>query len=126
MYLPGITETELSNTNEKEEYMLGIAEIIEELNINVGSMGICAKSLEYGDVAWCCMDCEKDPTAIICSACFDKGNHEGHRVQLKRNVGGCCDCGDIDAWEEAGFCTDHKGYETNPDKVINKLPEGIV
>ena len=63
-------------------------------------MGVCAKILKAGDVAWKCEDCEKDPTCIICQECFEKSNHKGHRVWLKTNVGGCCDCGDIDGWEE--------------------------
>ena len=67
--------------------------------------------MEYGDVAWRCMDCEKDPTCIICKSCFEKGDHTGHRVLLKRNVGGCCDCGDPEAWDPDHFCSDHKGYE---------------
>jgi len=29
-------------------------------------MGVCAKPLKAGDVAWKCEDCEKDPTCIIC------------------------------------------------------------
>ena len=41
-------------------------EIIEEINQEAGSLGVCAKQMEYGDVAWRCMDCEKDPTCIIC------------------------------------------------------------
>jgi hypothetical protein len=91
----------------------------------MGSMGICAKSMEYGEVAWRCMDCEKDPTCIICSECFEKGDHTGHRVQLKRNVGGCCDCGDPDAWDPEHFCSDHKGYEQSPEQILAKLPAAI-
>lgn len=79
--------------------------------------------MQYGEVAWRCMDCEKDPTCIICSECFDKGDHTGHRVQLKRNVGGCCDCGDPDAWDPDHFCSDHKGYAQSPEQVLAKLPE---
>jgi hypothetical protein len=93
--------------------------------MDVGSMGICAKTLAYGEVAWRCMDCEKDPTCIICSSCFEKSDHTGHRVQLKRNVGGCCDCGDPEAWDPEHFCSDHKGYETSPEEKLDKLPKKI-
>ena len=88
-------------------------------------MGVCAKQMDYGDVAWRCMDCEKDPTCIICSECFEKGDHTGHRVQLKRNVGGCCDCGDPDAWDPEHFCSDHKGYDQSPEEILSKLPAKI-
>ena len=64
------------------------------------------------------MDCEKDPTCIICQSFFEKGNHTGHRIQLKRNVGGCCDCGDPEAWDQDHFCEDHKGVNNfNPEEM---------
>ena len=71
------------------------------------------------------MDCEKDPTCIICAECFEKSDHTGHRVQLKRNVGGCCDCGDPEAWDPEHFCSDHKGYEMSPEETLSKLPKNV-
>lgn len=50
-----------------------------------------------------------DPTCIICEDCFKNGNHEGHRYVLKKFAGGCCDCGDPEAWNEKGFCKNHSG-----------------
>ena len=83
-----------------------------------GGKGVCAKTLSHGDVAWKCETCEKDPTCIICQECFELGDHKGHKVWLKRNVGGCCDCGDPDAWAESGFCKKHKGYEASADTLL--------
>ena len=89
-------------------------------------MGVCAKQMNYGDVAWRCLDCEKDPTCIICSECFEKGDHTGHRVQLKRDVGGCCDCGDPEAWDEEHFCSDHKGlHDVDAHEILEKMPSII-
>ena len=84
---------------------------------------MCAKTLSHGDVAWKCETCEKDPTCIICQECFEKGDHKGHRVWLKRNVSGCCDCGDSSAWDEAGFCSKHKGYSS--ETLLELLPPFI-
>ncbi|CDW74007.1 zinc finger family protein [Stylonychia lemnae] len=100
---------------------------IEEMKQNSGSQkgGVCAKTLRSGDVAWKCEDCELDPTCIICQECFEKGNHKGHRVWLKKNVGGCCDCGDPDAWRENGFCSDHKGYEASSEQLLQNLPNYV-
>ena len=42
---------------------------------------------------------------------------------MQKTVLGCCDCGDPDAWAEAGFCKFHPGYakfETNVD--VGDLP----
>lgn len=32
-------------------------ETLDRINQNVGSMGACLRPLEYGDVAWRCMEC---------------------------------------------------------------------
>lgn len=67
-----------------------------------------------------------DPTCIICVECFQKSNHEGHRVRLQRGASGCCDCGDTTAWKSAGFCSDHQGYvDYTDDQIDELLPEGV-
>ena len=88
-------------------------------------LGVCAKPLKAGDVAWKCEDCEKDPTCIICLDCFNNSDHEGHRTWLKTNVGGCCDCGDPEGWEPNGSCSKHKGIESSKDQALDALPTKI-
>lgn len=46
-------------------------------------------------------------------------------MQLKRNIGGCCDCGDPEAWDENNFCSDHKGYKVDPKELLEKIPQQI-
>lgn len=42
--------------------------------------GLCRKVLNpKTDIGYTCLDCQKDPTCIICRGCFEKGNHRGHR-----------------------------------------------
>ena len=74
--------------------------------------GVCGKVLTYNDSGWKCLDCELDPTCIICTECFEKGNHKGHRVFFKSHVSGMCDCGDLEAWRPGGNCSDHQGQQT--------------
>lgn len=50
-----------------------------------------------------------DTTCIICHECFKNGNHEGHRYVFRKFAGGCCDCGDPEAWSQEGFCKNHSG-----------------
>lgn len=97
-------------------------EVTVQLASQAAGMGVCAKTLKAGDVAWKCEDCEKDPTCIICQECFEKGDHKGHRTWLKTNVSGCCDCGDPDGWAEEGFCTDHKGFAASSESMLKSLP----
>ncbi len=43
-----------------------------------------------------------------CTSCFRRSNHIGHEVFFhKSSIGGCCDCGDLEAWAEEGSCPDH-------------------
>ena len=56
-----------------------------------------------------CFDCQVDSTCIICLQCFKNGNHEGHKYIANNAGGGCCDCGDKEAWAEKGFCKNHSG-----------------
>ena len=91
------------------------------------TLGVCAKPLKSGvDVAWKCEDCEKDPTCIICKECFEKSDHTGHRVWLKTNVSGCCDCGDPEAWDPKGCCPDHQGIDSSRGPALAKVPTKIV
>jgi len=101
-------------------------EVIEDISANASNMGVCAKNLYGGEVAWRCLDCELDPTCIICADCFNKGDHKGHRYFLKTNVSGCCDCGDPDGWKEPGFCSDHKGFAASSEAMLKSLPPYIM
>ena len=89
------------------------------------TLGVCAKVLKHGDVAWKCEDCEKDPTCIICLDCFNNSDHEGHRTWLKTNVSGCCDCGDPEGWDMKGACATHKGIDSSKEEALNALPAAV-
>jgi hypothetical protein len=47
--------------------------------------------------------------AVVCGACFENGNHKGHRYTKINSMGGNCDCGNPDAISPQGFCINHKG-----------------
>ena len=89
--------------------------------------GLCRKLLKTNkDVGYCCLDCQKDPTCIICSSCFEKSNHKGHRIFLKQQVSGMCDCGDADAWDAKGNCSDHSGYVEEDNFVTAAEKEQLI
>ena len=59
-----------------------------------------------------CYSCATDPTCCVCSRCFEGSDcvAKGHQYQIFRaGAGGCCDCGDAEAWDPAGFCKRHSG-----------------
>ena len=68
----------------------------------------CGYEFRRGDIAWNCKSCQKDETCVLCNDCYMKSNHDGHEVFFYyTQSGGCCDCGDQEAWEQKGFCTEH-------------------
>lgn len=70
---------------------------------------ICGMMFKKGDLVWTCQTCGKDPTCVQCDACFRDSDHTGHEVYFHRSIGsgGCCDCGDAEAWASTGNCSLH-------------------
>ena len=94
---------------------------VKKLKSATEGMGVCAKVFKKGDIAWRCQDCEKDETCVMCQSCYEKSDHEGHRVWLNTEVGGCCDCGDPDSFIPSAFCSDHKGFEASTEAMLATL-----
>lgn len=70
---------------------------------------VCGKVWKEDTLAYKCKTCERDPTCVICVECFREGDHTGHDFSVLRTSGGCCDCGDPQAWRPGGFCRHHPG-----------------
>ncbi len=82
-----------------------------------GSKSVCGMVFKKGDIVWTCRQCGKDPTCVQCDACFRNSDHKGHEVYFHRSggSGGCCDCGDPEAWTDSGNCAAHGNKETSPE-----------
>lgn len=69
----------------------------------------CGYVFRRGDIAWNCRTCQSDSTCVLCDTCFRESDHTGHDVFFHRtSPGGCCDCGDIEAWRIEGCCDRHR------------------
>lgn len=111
------------------------------------SQGLCGYIFQRNDIAFNCKTCQLDETCVLCLNCYQNGNHEGHDIFFHRTFpGGCCDCGDSEAWDPEGFCiyhgdrTDNEGENGTPReqseeglglpqelmRVADALFEGIV
>ena len=76
---------------------------------NAAAAGPCGYVFKRGDIAWNCRTCQTDATCVVCDDCFRQSDHTGHEVYFHRTTpGGCCDCGDIEAWAVSGCCPRHK------------------
>jgi E3 ubiquitin-protein ligase UBR3 len=93
---------------------------------NGGARGVCGAVWGSHYIAYRCRTCELDPTCAICVPCFQHGNHSTHDYSMIRTGGGCCDCGDITAWKQSGFCSRHcgpgQGTSLSPSVVATATP----
>lgn len=65
-------------------------------------------------------NCQTDPTCVQCDTCYRNSDHVGHEVYFHHaSPGGCCDCGDLEAWKQSGCCSAHSGPDIGQDPVDN-------
>jgi hypothetical protein len=80
----------------------------------------CGYVFRRGDIAWNCRTCQYDSTCVLCDKCFHNSDHEGHDVYFHRtSPGGCCDCGDTEAWKSEGCCPLHRPKNVKVDSKID-------
>jgi len=70
---------------------------------------------------------------VLCARCFHATNHEGHNVSffIAQQSGGCCDCGDEEAWRRDIRCPHHPPagpsdpQDTTPRHITHPLPNTV-
>ena len=77
-------------------------------------MPVCNKMLQEYEQVYRCYDCSDHEAAVLCIACFEAGNHTGHRFKKISSGGGNCDCGNPLAIKKTGFCRNHSGEALIP------------
>ncbi|KAF9932455.1 hypothetical protein FBU30_008158 [Linnemannia zychae] len=91
----------------------------------------CGHTFKMGEGVFRCRTCALDETCVFCLRCFHGTNHEGHDTSFSVNNGGggCCDCGDPEAWKVELDCVYHSAKhipqgESDP-KNLEYPPEVI-
>ncbi|KAK9173723.1 UBR1-like ring finger treble clef domain containing protein [Cryptosporidium meleagridis] len=80
----------------------------------MGTLSRCSQIWSGQHIAYRCITCGTSTSSCICVDCFQNGNHENHEYYIyKSDYGGCCDCGDEQAWNRDGFCRKHTISDTN-------------
>eukprot|EP01125_Pyxidicula_operculata_P007468 TRINITY_DN2540_c0_g1_i3.p1 TRINITY_DN2540_c0_g1~~TRINITY_DN2540_c0_g1_i3.p1 ORF type:complete len:1644 (+),score=354.57 TRINITY_DN2540_c0_g1_i3:84-5015(+) len=94
---------------------------------------VCGYVFKRGDFAYICEKCQVDDSCLVCKKCFDNSDHaklKGHKPSIIRisSGGGCCDCGDPEAWSPEGFCKTHRGYseDDDPTKDIPETTKSLI
>jgi hypothetical protein len=90
---------------------------------------MCGRPIKKGDILWVCKQCGQDNTCVQCDECFQLSDHTDHEVYFHRSSegGGCCDCGDTEAWLDSGTCSRH-GLDPHAQGVdpLSVLPASLV
>lgn len=88
---------------------------------------ICAKVFKAGDLNYRCSSCGMDDTCVMCAECFhsshgkisDESNQHEVSCHVVSQDGGCCDCGDEEAWKRPLGCQIHvKSSDTSQENPL--------
>jgi len=112
----------------KTQPHLSAAEGLSKLR-NENRQERCGRLFQENDLAYNCRTCQTDNTCVICQDCFDASDHTGHEIMFHRtSPGGCCDCGDEEAWAPKGFCHRHGKHsdETHDGDPRLRMPAGVL
>ncbi|CAB3225335.1 unnamed protein product [Arctia plantaginis] len=87
---------------------------------------LCGRVFKQGDPAYSCRECGMDNTCVLCVECFKVSAHRHHKYKMGQSSGGgCCDCGDTEAWKRDPFCELHAASEDDNQAEANMKPEVV-
>ncbi|CAE6480929.1 unnamed protein product [Rhizoctonia solani] len=76
----------------------------------------CGHIFKRGESCFRCRDCGLDDSTVMCARCFHATDHTSHNISFSvtQHPGGCCDCGDPEAWSVPLNCPRHPPASTPP------------
>ncbi|XP_037871161.1 E3 ubiquitin-protein ligase UBR1 isoform X2 [Bombyx mori] len=79
---------------------------------------LCGRVFKQGEPAYSCRECGMDNTCVLCVECFKVSAHRHHKYKMGQSGGGgCCDCGDAEAWKRDPFCDLHAAPSDQPPEA---------
>lgn len=101
---------------------------LERLKSSEHTPSVCGRVFKNGEPTYNCRECGMDPTCVLCVHCFKQSTHRHHKYKMSTSQGGgCCDCGDPEAWKKDAYCESHlaglekaKAEEANPGPGLSK------
>jgi len=68
-----------------------------------------------------------DKTCVLCVECFKNSSHRFHKYRMGASSGGgCCDCGDVEAWKRDPFCKIHQVQPPENDDGKGNWPVDLI
>jgi E3 ubiquitin-protein ligase UBR2 len=111
-----------------EEFICGgnPNEVFERIKRLDDPPSVCGRVYKLGEPTYNCRECGTDPTCVLCVDCFKKSEHRNHKYKMSTsNGGGCCDCGDVEAWKKYPYCSIHiVGTQESANKA-SQFPEDM-
>lgn len=87
---------------------------------------VCGRVFKVGEPTYSCRECGMDSTCVLCVDCFKQSEHRNHKYKMgTSNGGGCCDCGDTEAWKRSPFCDIHIAGTSAQSEGRRGLPEDM-
>ncbi|XP_026318050.1 E3 ubiquitin-protein ligase UBR1 [Hyposmocoma kahamanoa] len=87
---------------------------------------LCGRVFKQGEPAYSCRECGMDNTCVLCVECFKVSAHRHHKYKMGQSGGGgCCDCGDTEAWKRDPFCELHAAPQDQEQAQANVSPEVV-
>lgn len=97
--------------DELEEFIFGDNPqmVLAKIRSEESSSTICGHVFKINEPFYSCRECGMDPTCVLCVNCFKQSAHRRHKYKMGTSAGGgCCDCGDTEAWKQDSSCDEHK------------------
>ncbi|XP_054727034.1 E3 ubiquitin-protein ligase UBR1 [Anastrepha obliqua] len=89
--------------------------VLDKLQQEGTTAAVCGKVFKNGEPTYSCRECGMDPTCVLCVNCFKQSAHRYHKYKMSTSGGGgCCDCGDEEAWKKDHYCEEHLRGKENP------------
>uniref|UniRef100_W8AD24 E3 ubiquitin-protein ligase n=1 Tax=Ceratitis capitata TaxID=7213 RepID=W8AD24_CERCA len=89
--------------------------VLDKLQQEGNTATVCGKVFKNGEPTYSCRECGMDPTCVLCVNCFKQSAHRYHKYKMSTSGGGgCCDCGDEEAWKKDHYCEEHLRGKENP------------
>ncbi|RZF37437.1 hypothetical protein LSTR_LSTR013673 [Laodelphax striatellus] len=83
-------------------------EVLKNLSRLDNPPSVCGRVFKMGEPSYHCRECGMDATCVLCVDCFKKSSHRNHKYKMGTSIGGgCCDCGDVEAWKTEPYCEVH-------------------
>lgn len=139
LYSPSLNESSLNwsfNEDEAHRVLFSTLEqficegdptmVLNQLSQLDKPPSVCGKVFKMGDPTYSCRECGMDNTCVLCAECFKRSEHRHHKYKMATSGGGgCCDCGDKEAWKKDPFCDIHIVGTQSEGNNGGQLPEDL-